>query len=89
MANKQKLIILIAVVIVLAIAVFWYISLRNAPTVTAPTEPAAAPPAPAVTSPPSLGTKIYEQSQNPIEDKVPEPNSPTVNPIEGTYKNPF
>ena len=92
MANKQNLIILIAVVVVLAISAFWYVGMRNAPAPGTPAQPVAAPPpepaAAATTTPPSLGEKIYEQSQNPIEDKVPTTN-PVVNPIEGAYKNPF
>jgi hypothetical protein len=37
----------------------------------------------------SLGGDIYTQSQNPVKDKIPESAAPTVNPIDGAYKNPF
>lgn len=38
----------------------------------------------------SLGTKIFEKTQNPIQDKIPETNPfSKVNPFKGVYKNPF
>ncbi|MBI2018195.1 hypothetical protein HYS96_00645 [Candidatus Daviesbacteria bacterium] len=43
-------------------------------------------------SPPnsSLGTQIFEKTQNPLQDKIPETNPFTkVNPFKGVYKNPF
>ncbi len=92
MANKQKLIIVIAVVLVVAIIIYWYVDLRNpasVPVAQPPAAPPAAPPPPpAATTTPGLGGTIYNQSQNPIQDKVPTTN-PAVNPIEGAYKNPF
>lgn len=37
-----------------------------------------------------LGEQIYTQTQNPIENKIPETNPFTkVNPFKGVYKNPF
>ncbi len=38
----------------------------------------------------NLGTKIFEKTQNPIQDKIPETNPfSKVNPFKGVYKNPF
>lgn len=36
-----------------------------------------------------LGTTLYEQSQNPIKEKLPRTTATAPNPIEGLYKNPF
>ncbi len=38
----------------------------------------------------SLGEQIYNQTKNPLEDKIPETNPfSKVNPFKGVYKNPF
>ena len=38
----------------------------------------------------SLGTQIFEKTQNPISGKIPETNPfSKVNPFKGVYKNPF
>ena len=38
----------------------------------------------------SLGTQIFEKTQNPIQDKIPQTNPfSKVNPFKGVYKNPF
>lgn len=38
----------------------------------------------------NLGAKIFEKTQNPIQDKIPETNPfSKVNPFKGAYKNPF
>ena len=38
----------------------------------------------------SLGGQIYNQTQNPLKDKIPETNPfSKVNPFKGVYKNPF
>ncbi len=88
MPQKEKIIIAVGVVVILALAAYWYFVLRGKiSTAPAPVAPGA-PPA-AATPPPSLGEKIYNQSQNPIQGKVPATNNPAVNPIEGAYKNPF
>jgi hypothetical protein len=46
------------------------------------------PPPPAVAPSESLGGSLYEKSQNPLEDKLPD-QSPVANPINDAYKNPF
>jgi len=43
-------------------------------------------------SPPnsSLGSQIFEKTQNPLEDKIPQTNPfSKINPFKGVYKNPF
>lgn len=37
----------------------------------------------------NLGTEIYGQVENPINDKLPETVTPVPNPLEGAYQNPF
>ena len=38
----------------------------------------------------NLGSQIFEKTQNPLEDKIPETNPfAKVNPFKGVYKNPF
>ncbi|MBI4039280.1 hypothetical protein HY388_00440 [Candidatus Daviesbacteria bacterium] len=38
----------------------------------------------------NLGSQIFEKTQNPVQDKIPETNPFTkVNPFKGVYKNPF
>lgn len=38
----------------------------------------------------SLGEQIYNKTQNPLEDKLPETNPfAKINPFKGVYKNPF
>jgi len=36
----------------------------------------------------SLGGEIYEKTQNPLQDKLPE-QTPVANPLGDAYKNPF
>lgn len=101
MQNKQNLILIIAIIVVAGVIAYGgYIVLHSttapsvkAPAASAPAAPSVAPVAPALvsatTTPQSLGTTIYEQSQNPLQGKVPVAGNPAVNPIEGVYKNPF
>lgn len=82
--------IIIAVAIAAAGLLYWYIfSNRQA---TPNSQPAGLSPNAATnqtsTAAGGLGATIYQQSQNPIQGKVPTTN-PAVNPIEGAYKNPF
>lgn len=38
----------------------------------------------------NIGEKIYEKTQNPLKDKLPETNPfDKANPFKGIYKNPF
>lgn len=91
--KKEKYIISI-IIFILAIAVAylaWYVN--KVPKASPGQEPVLAPLAevsvPAQTAKPSLGGDIYEQTQNPVKDKIPESVAPVTNPIGGAYKNPF
>ena len=38
----------------------------------------------------SLGSQIFQKTQNPLEDKIPQTNPFTkINPFKGVYQNPF
>lgn len=83
MQNKNLIIALVAVVALAGIG-FWYWQNRE-------------------TSPPSqepkgVGAQIFEKTQNPVADKLPETNpfqadtnpfDANTNPYKDTYKNPF
>lgn len=77
--------ILIALVVLAALAV-WYWQSRRAPEAPATEAPAAAPSPAAETG---LGATLY-QGVSPAE-KLPETNpfSETRNPLDGVYQNPF
>ena len=76
--HKERLIILIAVIAVVAGFLYWYFVFR----VNAPLE------SPLAEEPASLGGQIGAEAQNPIRDDLPT-FAPDVNPIDGLYKNPF
>ena len=90
MKYEQKIIILLLIAVILAVFAVWHVFLGNksAPIVEAPVVTAPPPVTPAKTGA-NLGTQIYQQAQNPIQDKVPSTQNPAVNPIQGIYKNPF
>jgi len=84
---------IVALIIVIAVVAYALRSQRQVaeqmPVAETPgTEVAPPPPPPAVAPSESLGGSLYEKSQNPIEDKLPE-QSPVANPINDAYKNPF
>ena len=81
MAHKERLIILIAVLILAAGFAYWYFALREKPADLTP-------PIGELEGPTSLGAQIAEEAQNPIKGNVPTV-APQVNPIGGLYKNPF
>lgn len=81
--HKEKLLILVAVLVVLAGFAYWYFALRGA--ATAPGEEVGLSDE---SETQSLGVQLLEKAQNPVKDTVPQLKS-TVNPLEGLYKNPF
>lgn len=89
MPQKSRLLVIIVLGVALIAFFYWFFVYQSGPAVIVPSpithKAALAPQAPAGQS---LGEKIYEQSANPIQDKVPTVN-PVTNPIEGAYKNPF
>ncbi len=96
--DNQKIIIIVSAVFMFVVVmlltllgVFLYTSYGNEPPVVIPVttrtpKTPTPPPAPDNTS---VGAVIYQQSKNPIQNKIPESDNPAVNPIEGIYKNPF
>lgn len=92
MMSKQKIILgaTTALVVVSAAAYglvryFQAKSTRETPT---PSVSVAASATPSVQATPGLGAQLYNQAQNPIQNKLPAAN-PAVNPLQGVYKNPF
>ena len=86
MSKKIELIlIVVAVAVVVALFGYWYFVMRIGEAPPPAAEPSVAP----LAEPSSLGETIYEQAQNPIQNEIPAADNPTVNPIEGVYKNPF
>ncbi|TRZ64172.1 MAG: hypothetical protein D4Q79_02160 [Spirochaetia bacterium] len=78
--NSKKIIIGVVIVALLAVAGY-FVWKSYFPKPAAPTQEA----------PQSLGAQIYENIQNPIENKVPETNpfKAETNPFTNAYKNPF
>lgn len=81
MQHKERLVILIAVLVLAAGFLYWYFALREQP-VAPPIETEEG------AQPASLGEQLLEKAQNPIKGEVPKLD-PVTNPIEGLYKNPF
>ena len=93
MPSQKNLIIIAAVVIavVLGLFIWYYQSSRptSPPFPTVRTEPTPTVP-PTAEVPKSLGSEIYEKSNNPVAGKLPESNPVgNANPLEGAYNNPF
>lgn len=87
--SGKNLVIGIAVLLAVLAALSSYLFVRQAPVPVVQTPPPA-PAKPAVSASESLGAKIYESAQNPIEGKVPTANPVgDTNPIKSIYKNPF
>ncbi len=79
----------VAIIIILVSLAYIYVSLpQKQPLIRSAAPPSSLPSTPSKSNS-SLGGKIYEQSKNPIQNKVPVAPSPTVNPIQNVYKNPF
>ncbi len=82
--KKEMILIVLAVFLVGAIIVYWYITsplerpLQSNQPVLAPT-----------TETQTLGSDIYEKSSNPIKDQLPGTQNPVSNPLENLYQNPF
>ncbi|MBI2010812.1 MAG: hypothetical protein HYS89_01070 [Candidatus Colwellbacteria bacterium] len=72
-------------VLLIALGGIWYWKSRkveeSTPAVTEEEDEASA----------TLGAEIFEKSENPIKDEVPETNpfEAETNPFEGAYQNPF
>ncbi len=83
-------IILLVIVVLVLVAVVWYLKFYQAPPKSLPITTPSASLNPAITSPTStLGGQIYQQTQNPIQNKLPGTVAPVPNPLQKVYKNPF
>lgn len=84
---NSKLVIIIAVVVVAIAAVVAFVMLRGGqPTPSDVSTPATT--QPTITA---LEANLFEHSQNPVKDALPEANpfAAKTNPFENVYKNPF
>lgn len=83
---KYKIIIGVgAVLLVLIGLIFWLWSKK---VITVPQKPTVMP----IKIQETLGEQVFEKSQNPIKDKLPETNpfeNEKVNPLKDIYTNPF
>ena len=83
----SKSLIIIGVVIILLVAGgvgFWYFRGGEIPSLTP--EPDGSP-----EEAPTLGSEIFDKTQNPLEGQVPDTNpfKDQKNPLDTIYKNPF
>ncbi len=76
--SREKVILVGIVIALIAGGLVWYLKYYEKPVSADNIAPAA-----------TLGGQIYEQANNPIQDKLPNTVAPVSNPIENTYKNPF
>ncbi len=82
--NKQTIIIVIFLVILVAAVVTWAVFFRGG-KVEPQTNPSGT-----NNQASGIGGEIYDKVQNPIANKLPESSvGGNVNPISGAYKNPF
>ncbi len=77
---EKKALVVIVVAVILAVAGFFY--WKNSYT------PPAKEAAPAEKNA-DLGSELYRQANNPVENKLPETAAPAPNPLQNIYKNPF
>ncbi|MEK7630232.1 MAG: hypothetical protein AAB432_02530 [Patescibacteria group bacterium] len=84
-SKKMTLPVLLAIFVFIILAVLAYYFVLPKP-ISVPVAPAADN---ALTTGSDLGSALYSQSSNPIQDKLPDTVSPIPNPLENAYKNPF
>lgn len=88
--NKKPIFIALAVVLAVAgLSLAWQMKRFYAPETPAYVPPAQPQQVQTETPKDSLGSEIYENASNPINNTLPKTVAPTPNPIEGVYKNPF
>jgi len=80
---KSKVIAIIVVVLLLVAGAVLYLQRNKKETPPVPQNQAKDEQAPAPNEA-GLGAQVYEKSQNPVKDEVPE-----TNPFKEEYKNPF
>lgn len=95
METKIKLMIVILIVVVAAGIIFFALPKKNVEqTAVFPTAVPSLPtpsPEPGAVATESLGGEIFEKSQNPMENNVPQVNpfEAKTNPFKSSYTNPF
>lgn len=77
---EKRALVVIVIAVVLAIAGFFY--WKN--SYTPPAEESATAEESA-----DLGSELYRQASNPVEDRLPGTTAPAPNPLQNIYKNPF
>jgi len=86
--KSKPTLFIVVIAVILAVAGFWYWqSKKSAPTTSAPDEISTREKVVG-----GLGANIFEKSQNPISDKLPETNpfgKVEINPLKSIYNNPF
>jgi len=81
---QKKVLVGVGVAVILAGIILWWWQAQNAQDAV----PSLGNQAPAAGT--SLGENLLEKAQNPLADKLPVVNPGAgVNPLEGSYKNPF
>lgn len=92
-STKFSLVIVGGAIVLIAVAVFLYPRFTKKPSV-----PSDAPGKTAHVQKNNIGNALFEKSQNPIADKLPETNpfganinpfEKVTNPLKTQYKNPF
>lgn len=84
-SNKWIWVTSIVVLIVAILVAYYFIAVR----VVEEGEQAVRLIATAIAENTDLGSALYEKSQNPIKDTLPETVAPVSNPLAGLYQNPF
>ena len=83
MKAKINFLIVILALLLVGLVVYWKIAANNVKKQgVAPV--ASHQEATTTSDSAALGAQVYEQSQNPVNDGIPN-----TNPLENTYKNPF
>lgn len=81
--HKEKLLILIAVLIAVGLFLYWYLALRPLKP------PVVEPPIGKAIESPDLGSELFEKASNPVSGRLPDTVAPIPSPLGGAYQNPF
>lgn len=81
--NSTVKIVIVAAIVIAIGATIWYFGARRTKT---PQQPNAGI---SNVSSSTLGGTLYEKTNNPIQNKLPNTVAPMPNPLQNVYKNPF
>ena len=84
--HHQRQIIILSVILLVLIGLF-ISTYFYYPYPVLPLQPITHPTKPNTQN--DLGTTLYAQSQNPIQNQLPDNTAPIANPLDNAYKNPF